>query len=125
MELTELTLNEKRLMQAIDSEPTDIEGYCSRLNWKVNFGKGVLGSLTKKGFAESHEQWNFGGFGHSGEVDAYIWNHPETEKFIIIGLTWQGQDRLEKIWEEEDEVIVLGNNFVEIDISKEEPEEEI
>ena len=92
-----LTRNEKQLLNNINTEPARIEDYCFWLKWEVNFGKGVLGSLTKKGLVESETQYNLQGWGHSGEVDAFIRNHPDTEKFVFIGLTFQGADIVDSL----------------------------
>ena len=94
---TKLTKNEKQLINKIDVEPDTIEGYCRELNWKVNFGKGVLGSLTKKNLVESSTHFNFQGWGHSGDVDTFIRNHPDTVKYVFIGLTFQGVDIVESL----------------------------
>ena len=50
-----LTDNEKKLLNEINSQPAELDDYCFWLKWNVNFGKGVLGSLFKKGLAESAE----------------------------------------------------------------------
>ncbi len=96
-----LTHHEKQLLFEIDAEPSDIGGYCAGLKWDINFGRGVLGSLNKKGLVESDDQYNLQGFGHSGDVDSFVRNHPDTEKFVILGLTFEGRNKAESMYEDD------------------------
>ena len=85
-----LTDNEKQLLKQINSEPAQIEDYCFWLEWEVNFGKGVLGSLFKKGLAESED------------MDGCASYDPETDKITydvtlcIPYLTFKGEEIIEK-----------------------------
>ena len=84
-----LTKNEINLLKEINSEPATIEDYCFWLKWKVNFGKGVLGSLTKKGLVESEERTTLGGWQFTGSD---LKNERGAETNIFIGLTFLGSD---------------------------------
>jgi hypothetical protein len=85
-----LTNNEKKLLKEINQEPDNIEGYCLGLKWDVNFGKGVLGSLFKKGLAESED------------MDGCASYDPKTDKMTygvtlcVPYLTLEGEDMIEK-----------------------------
>ena len=89
----ELTNNEKKLLKQINSEPAQIDDYCFWLKWDVNFGKGVLGSLFKKGLVESESRTRFGGWEFSGSD----LNIQGAEKNIILGLTFDGVDIVDSL----------------------------
>ena len=91
-----LTKNEKQLLNNINAEPATIEDYCFWLKWKVNFGKGVLGSLTKKGLVESEERTTLGGWQFTGND---LKNERGAETNIFIGLTFEGSDIVESFYE--------------------------
>ena len=88
-----LTRNEKQLLNNINTEPARIEDYCFWLKWKVNFGKGVLGSLNKKGLVESESRTSFGGWEFSGSD----LNIEGAENNIILGLAYGGVDIVESL----------------------------
>ena len=88
-----LTKNEKQLLNNINTEPATIDDYCFWLKWEVNFGKGVLGSLTKKGLVESESRTSFGGWEFSGSD----LNIQGAEKNIILGLTFDGVDIVDSL----------------------------
>ena len=90
-----LTENEINLLKEIYSEPDTIEGYCSGLDWEVNFGKGVLGSLNKKGLVESEERTSLGGWEFTGSD---LKNKAGAETNIMIGLTPEGLDKVETLY---------------------------
>ena len=92
-----LTNNEKKLLKEINQEPDDIEGYCLGLKWDVNFGKGVLGSLNKKGLVESEERTSLGGWEFTGNTNG-LKNKAGAETNIMIGLTPEGLDKVETLY---------------------------
>lgn len=86
-----LTENEIKLLLEIDKEPAGIDDYCFWLKWEIPFGKGVLGSLTKKGLVESESITHLGGWGFHGgtsEIDKIA----GAEKYIILHMTSEGMD---------------------------------
>ena len=92
-----LTENEKELLKQINREPAPIEDYCFWLKWEVNFGKGVLGSLNKKGLVESEERTSLGGWEFTGNTNG-LKNKAGAETNIMIGLTPEGLGKVETLY---------------------------
>ena len=92
-----LTENEINLLKEIYTEPETIEGHCFTLDWEVNFGKGVLGSLNKKGLVESEERTSLGGWEFTGNTNG-LKNKAGAETNIMIGLTPEGLDKVETLY---------------------------
>tara|TARA_B100000953_G_scaffold125850_1_gene103769 strand:+ start:4301 stop:4600 length:300 start_codon:yes stop_codon:yes gene_type:complete len=86
-----LTKNETSLLLEIDKEPASIDDYCFWLKWGIPFGKGVLGSLTKKGLVESESITHLGGWSFHGETSE-IDKITGSEKHIILNMTSEGMD---------------------------------